>query len=170
MINYILLAALFWYFIYSFFHVAVFNAGEDGHIMGVMLAISEILQWYLLDCDISLNTMAENKVLKIEILTVVNVHFCKIPSLHSSVIVVHVNGWDTGHKAHSLCPLSWNLFRCATFDFNQSSLVGIIIIITNDDMKQSCIYLLFKYCSFNCCYLHGVGRIEVVTVELQQFF
>ena len=40
--------------------------------------------------------MAENKVLGIEILTVVNVFF-QIPSLHSRIIVVY--GWNIGHKA-----------------------------------------------------------------------
>ena len=49
----------------------IFNAGEDGHITAVMLAISEIIQWYSLDCDIKPNKIAENKVW--EILTVVNV-------------------------------------------------------------------------------------------------
>ena len=51
----------------------ILNAGEDGHITVVMLAISEIIQWYSLDCDIKLNKMVENKVSEIEILTVVNV-------------------------------------------------------------------------------------------------
>ena len=74
MISYILLAALFLVF-YLLLHVVVFSAGEDGHITAVMLAISEMIQWYLLDCDVKANKMAENKVLKIEILTVVNVHF-----------------------------------------------------------------------------------------------
>ena len=72
-----------------------FNAGEDGHTTVVMLAISEIIQWYLLDCDIKPNKMAKNKISEIEILTVVNVFV--IPSLHSSIIVVY--GWDIGHKA-----------------------------------------------------------------------
>ena len=60
-------------FIYSFIDVYNFNAGEDGHITAVMLAISEMIQWYSLDCDIKPNKMAENKVSEIEILTVVNV-------------------------------------------------------------------------------------------------
>ena len=51
----------------------IFNAGEDGYITAVMLTISEIIQWYSLDCDIKLNKMAENKVSEIEILKVVNV-------------------------------------------------------------------------------------------------
>ena len=46
-----------------------FNAGEDGHTTAVMLAISEIIQWYMLDCDIKPNKMAKNKISEIEILT-----------------------------------------------------------------------------------------------------
>ena len=60
-------------------------------------------------------------------------------------------------------------FKRTTFDFNQSSVVGIIIIINNNDMKQSRISLLFNCFIFICCYLHGVGRIIVVTVELRHF-
>ena len=78
-------------FIYSLIYI-IFNAGEDGHITAMIFAISEIIQWYSLDCDIKLNKMAENKVSEIEILTVVNVF-----SLQSSIIVVY--GWDIGHKA-----------------------------------------------------------------------
>ena len=52
----------------------------------------------------------------------------------------------------------------------QSSVVGIIIINNNDNMKPSRISLLFNYLIFNCCYLHGVGRIIILTVELRHFF
>ena len=51
----------------------IFNVGEDGHITAVMLTVSEIIQWYSLDCYIKLNKMAENKVSEIDILKVVNV-------------------------------------------------------------------------------------------------
>ena len=55
--------------------MSFFNARGrgDGHIMAVMSAISEINQWYSLNYDIQPNKMAEIQVLKIEILTVINV-------------------------------------------------------------------------------------------------
>ena len=56
-----------------------------------------------------------------------------------------------------------------TFDFNKSSVMGIIIINNINYMKQSRISSLLTYFIFNCCYLHGVGRIKVVTAELRQF-
>ena len=61
-------------------------------------------------------------------------------------------------------------FKRTTFDLNQSPMVGIIIININNNMKQGCISLLFDYFIFNCCYLHGVGKIRVVAVELRHFF
>ena len=59
-INYILLAVFFVLikFIHSLMYI-IFNAGEDGHITNVMLAISEIIQWYSIDCDIKPNKVAE---------------------------------------------------------------------------------------------------------------
>ena len=53
-IIYVFYLCIHYLFIYLFschyFHVITFNAGEDGHIMAMMLAISEIIQWYSLDC------------------------------------------------------------------------------------------------------------------------
>ena len=36
----------------------IFNAAEDGHITAMMLAISDIIHWYSLDCDIKPCEMA----------------------------------------------------------------------------------------------------------------
>ena len=46
-ISHILLAA----FLCIMFLVSIFNAGENRNITAVMLAISEIIQQYSLDCD-----------------------------------------------------------------------------------------------------------------------
>ena len=127
----------------------IFNAAEDGHITATMLVISDIIYWYSLDCDIKANKMAENKVSEIEILTVI---LCE--TLDTKLYYAHF------HET---------FFKRTTFDFNQSSMVGIIIIINDNNMKQSRISLLFNGFIF-ICYLHGVGRIIVVTVELCHFF
>ena len=103
----------------------IFNAAEDGHITATMLAITDIIYWYSLDCDIKANKMAENKVSEIEILTVI---LCE--TLDTKLL----------HYAH----FHETFFKRPTYDFNQSSMVGIIIIINDNNMKQSRISLLFN--------------------------
>ena len=111
--------------------------------------------------------MAKNNVLKIEILTLVN-DFSNPFIAFQYYCSIRVRHW--ARSALIMPTFIKPFFKRTTFDFNQSSMVGIIIINNNNDMKQSRNSLLFDYFIFSCCYLHGVGRIIIVTVELCIFF